>query len=496
MGDSDEDPETIYELVQSVGEGSYGAVWKGVHRQTAAACAIKIIPIDDDISELKKEIAILKKCQSEFVVTYFGSYIKDKHVWIVMELCEAGSVNDLMHICDVHFDEQVIRTICASVILGLSYLHGQNIIHRDIKAGNVLLTKSGQAKLADFGVSAQLSTMHAKRKTVIGTPFWMAPEVIQESQYDGKADIWSLGITLIELAEFEPPYSNIHPMRAIFMIPSRPPPKFHEPAKWSTQMNDFLAKCLTKNPEQRPSANDLMVHPFAQQVVHELDVSKPVRGVSPLLKDLVDKYTPRINEFRQEETNRAALQANNNNTTALRGNTVIYEQTRAGGEAPKSSVNPAFASGTLLSTGTVVLDGTALRVPTNGGSIVRGGDTIRTNVTMANNGKDAPQPSFMSYFMTSKDKAAAGHGTFQPPAAGKAPLTTAGAGPASGGAEADRSAAMTMEEVQRIRARIRMLDVQFRNDFKELKRQYDKRKKYVSFSPVSVYDTSYVYLVH
>jgi len=173
-----------------------------------------------------------------------------------------GSVSDLMRITDEVLTEDQISVVVKDSLKGLVYLHSMRKIHRDIKAGNILLNDKGESKLADFGVSGQLSDTMAKRQTVIGTPFWMAPEVIQEVGYDVKADLWSLGITVIEMAEGKPPYSNIHPMRAIFMIPSRPPPKLTEPDKWSKDMNDFVAKCLTKNPEQRPTATELLKHPF------------------------------------------------------------------------------------------------------------------------------------------------------------------------------------------------------------------------------------------
>jgi len=171
-----------------------------------------------------------------------------------------------MTILDRPLTEDQIAVVMHYVLSGLKYLHQeQRKIHRDIKAGNILLGKKGEAKLGDFGVSGQLSDTMAKRQTVIGTPFWMAPEVIQEVGYDVRADIWSLGITCIEMAEMQPPYSNIHPMRAIFMIPSRPPPRLTEPDKWSSEFNDFVAKCLTKNPDERSSTDDLLKHPFMKR---------------------------------------------------------------------------------------------------------------------------------------------------------------------------------------------------------------------------------------
>jgi len=261
-GEKRRDPTKDFSLVEKLGEGSYGAVWKAVHMKTGTTTAIKRVPVENDLDEILNEIKIMKQCRSPYIISYYGSYFKENELWIVMEYCGAGSVSDLMRITDEVLTEDQISVVVKDSLKGLVYLHSMRKIHRDIKAGNILLNDKGESKLADFGVSGQLSDTMAKRQTVIGTPFWMAPEVIQEVGYDVKADLWSLGITVIEMAEGKPPYSNIHPMRAIFMIPSRPPPKLTEPDKWSKDMNDFVAKCLTKNPEQRPTATELLKHPF------------------------------------------------------------------------------------------------------------------------------------------------------------------------------------------------------------------------------------------
>eukprot|EP01097_Dermamoeba_algensis_P007595 TRINITY_DN4834_c0_g1_i1.p1 TRINITY_DN4834_c0_g1~~TRINITY_DN4834_c0_g1_i1.p1 ORF type:complete len:429 (-),score=53.48 TRINITY_DN4834_c0_g1_i1:425-1711(-) len=256
------DPETEFELVEKLGEGSYGSVWKAIHKSSGSELAIKKVPIDNDLEDLNKEINFMKTMSSPYIVNYFGSYYKDNELWIIMEFCGIGSVCDLMKLTGKPLSEAQVAVVCQFVLKGLSYLHSSRTIHRDIKSGNILINDKGEGKLADFGVSGQLSDAMAKRNTVIGTPFWMAPEVIQEIGYDSKADIWSLGITAIEMAEMKPPYSNIHPMRAIFMIPSRPPPTLTEPSNWSSQFNDFVAKCLIKNPDSRPSADELLKHPF------------------------------------------------------------------------------------------------------------------------------------------------------------------------------------------------------------------------------------------
>lgn len=182
--------------------------------------AIKIVPIDDEeVDSLIKETKLMKRCHSNYIVQYYGSYVKNGNLWIVMEYCGAGSMSDLMMKGRHPITEGEIRFLIAQILLGLSHLHSLNMIHRDIKAGNILLTNEGTAKLADFGVSIELDNAAAKRKSFIGTPFWMAPEVIQELEYNCLADIWSLGITAIELAEGVPPYSNLHPMRVLLVSP-------------------------------------------------------------------------------------------------------------------------------------------------------------------------------------------------------------------------------------------------------------------------------------
>lgn len=251
-----------FDFIEKLGEGSYGTVWKAQMRETGELLAIKKVPADSDPADLKREVEFMRGCQSPYIVRYFGSCEQKGELWIVMEYCGAGSVSDLMKVCKRPLVEVEIAAVCKQVLQGLKYLHSKHKIHRDIKAGNILVNSKGECKLADFGVSGQLSDTMAKRNTVIGTPFWMAPEVIKETGYNEKADIWSLGITTIELAEMRPPYSDIHPMRAIFMIPSRDPPTLTEKSNWSDMMHDFVSCCLTKNPNNRLSAVLLLQHPF------------------------------------------------------------------------------------------------------------------------------------------------------------------------------------------------------------------------------------------
>uniref|UniRef100_A0A1I8JMB1 non-specific serine/threonine protein kinase n=1 Tax=Macrostomum lignano TaxID=282301 RepID=A0A1I8JMB1_9PLAT len=255
-------PDEVFSIVSKLGKGSYGSVYKAEHMATGHTLAIKKVPVDTDLQEIIKEISIMQQCDSPYIVKYYGSYFKDADLWIIMEYCGAGSVSDIMRLRGKTLSEMEIATVLAYTLKGLEYLHQRRKIHRDIKAGNILLNSQGQAKLADFGVAGQLTDTMAKRNTVIGTPYWMAPEVIQEIGYNYSADIWSLGITAIEMADGKPPYGDIHPMRALFMIPTKPPPSFRNPNKWSQEFIDFVSQCLIKNPADRPSSERLLQHEF------------------------------------------------------------------------------------------------------------------------------------------------------------------------------------------------------------------------------------------
>ncbi|XP_068145934.1 serine/threonine-protein kinase hippo [Drosophila tropicalis] len=268
-------PEKVFDIMYKLGEGSYGSVYKAVHKESSSIVAIKLVPVESDLHEIIKEISIMQQCDSPYVVRYYGSYFKQYDLWICMEYCGAGSVSDIMRLRKKTLTEDEIATIMSDTLKGLVYLHLRRKIHRDIKAANILLNTEGYAKLADFGVAGQLTDTMAKRNTVIGTPFWMAPEVIEEIGYDCVADIWSLGITALEMAEGKPPYGDIHPMRAIFMIPQKPPPSFREPDRWSTEFIDFVSKCLVKDPDERATATELLEHEFIRNAKHR-SILKPM----------------------------------------------------------------------------------------------------------------------------------------------------------------------------------------------------------------------------
>ncbi|KAK5849943.1 hypothetical protein PBY51_014237 [Eleginops maclovinus] len=276
------DPTDAWDIIETIGKGTYGKVYKVLNKLDGSKAAVKILdPIHDIDEEIEAEYNILKALSDHTnVVKFYGMYYKKDvkcgdQLWLVLELCNGGSVTDLakgMLKRGDRMDEAIIAYILHEALMGLQHLHVNKTIHRDVKGNNILVTTHGGVKLVDFGVSAQLTNTRLRRNTSVGTPFWMAPEVIAceqqlDSTYDARCDVWSLGITAIELGDGDPPLSELHPMRALFKIPRNPPPTLHQPELWSDDFNDFICKCLIKDFELRPNVLDLLQHVFIKQTV-------------------------------------------------------------------------------------------------------------------------------------------------------------------------------------------------------------------------------------
>ncbi|XP_071355074.1 TRAF2 and NCK interacting kinase a isoform X5 [Trachinotus anak] len=301
------DPAGIFELVELVGNGTYGQVYKGRHVKTGQLAAIKVMDVTgDEEEEIKAEINMLKKySHHRNIATYYGAFIKknppgiDDQLWLVMEFCGAGSVTDLIKNTKGNsLKEEWTAYICREILRGLTHLHQHKVIHRDIKGQNVLLTENAEVKLVDFGVSAQLDRTVGRRNTFIGTPYWMAPEVIAcdenpDATYDFKSDLWSLGITAIEMAEGAPPLCDMHPMRALFLIPRNPAPVLKS-KKWSKKFQSFIESCLVKSHSQRPSTEQLLKHPFIRDLPNE-------RQIRIQLKDHIDRTKKKRGERDETE---------------------------------------------------------------------------------------------------------------------------------------------------------------------------------------------------
>ncbi|XP_069984382.1 myosin-IIIb isoform X7 [Penaeus vannamei] len=276
------DPNTRFELLEVIGEGTYGEVFAAKDHETGGMVGIKIMEnIGENLEEIEEEFLILRDLSLHpNLPAFHGIFLKrgnkqeEDQAWLVMELCPRGSVTDLVQALirrGQRLTEPQLGYILKETIDAMAYLHQNHCMHRDIKGHNILLTDQGAIKIIDFGVSSHLSSTWGRRNTSVGTPYWMAPEVIACEQqldysYDVRCDVWSLGITAIELADGEPPLSDVHPMRALFQIPRNPPPSVERPIEWSAEFNDFVAECLVKDFEQRATPKELLQHPFIKSV--------------------------------------------------------------------------------------------------------------------------------------------------------------------------------------------------------------------------------------
>ncbi|KAJ8266051.1 hypothetical protein GJAV_G00125350 [Gymnothorax javanicus] len=311
IGVSSLNPLDEYELIHRIGSGTYGDVYKARNIQTSVIAAIKVVKLDpgEDVTCIQQEISMMKECSHKNIVAYFGAYLRNNKLWICMEFCGGGSLQDIYHVTGP-LKEKPIAFICRETLQGLHHLHERGKMHRDIKGANILLTEQGDVKLADFGVAAEIDASLAKRKSFIGTPYWMAPEVAaveKKGGYNQLCDIWAVGITAIELAELQPPMFDLHPMKALRLMTksSFQPPKLKDKAKWSADFHSFLKMCLTKNPRKRPTAEKLLQHPFMAQlltraqVIELLDTARnpdllPSLGMDDSDLDICDAFPDKI----------------------------------------------------------------------------------------------------------------------------------------------------------------------------------------------------------
>ncbi|KAH9520111.1 hypothetical protein Btru_060013 [Bulinus truncatus] len=296
----DLDPNQFWEVIGEIGEGAFGAVYKARKKDTNLLAALKQVEIknEEDLEDFSVEINILAECSHKNIVGLHEAFFFENKLWMFIEFCGAGALDSIMVDLEKPLSEPMIRYVAHEMCVALAFLHERRVIHRDIKAGNVLLTQEGDVKLADFGVSAKNTKTAQRRDTFIGTPYWMAPEVIlcetlKDVPYDYKADIWSLGITMIEFAQIEPPNKEMHPMRVLIKIQKADPPNFDKPSKWSKDFRDFVSKCLVKNVDQRATALELLEHPFIKgysdkKVIMDL-ICEATAEVVEIVEDLTEE---------------------------------------------------------------------------------------------------------------------------------------------------------------------------------------------------------------
>ncbi|CEP13652.1 hypothetical protein [Parasitella parasitica] len=272
------DPNDLYKKIKRVGQGASGSVYVAVSLATNTKIAIKQMDLAHQPRKdlIVTEILVMKESQHPNIVNYLDSFlVKNNDLWVIMEYMEGGALTDIID--NNTMTEQQIATVCHETTAGLLHLHSQNILHRDIKSDNILLNAQGQVKISDFGFCAKLTDQRNKRATMVGTPYWMAPEVVKQKEYGAKVDIWSLGIMAIEMIENEPPYLDEEPLKALYLIATNGTPTLKNPEKLSRELKGFLAVCLCVDVRSRATADELMNHEFLRK-------AGPLEILAPLLK--------------------------------------------------------------------------------------------------------------------------------------------------------------------------------------------------------------------
>ncbi|NXN66169.1 STK10 kinase, partial [Himantopus himantopus] len=366
-----------------------GFVLQAKNKETGALAAAKVIETksEDELEDYMVEIEILATCDHRHIVKLLGAFYWDGKLWIMIEFCPGGAVDATMLELDRGLTEPQIQVICRQMLEALHYLHSKKIIHRDLKAGNVLLTQDGDIKLADFGVSAKNMKTLQKRDSFIGTPYWMAPEVVmcetmKDTPYDYKADIWSLGITLIEMAQIEPPHHELNPMRVLLKIAKSDPPTLSCPSKWSLEFRDFLKTALDKNPETRPSAAQLLEHPFVSKVTSN-------RALRELVAEAKAEVMEEIEDSREEaeddDSSESASPPGKHKRDPSEASQLSFD-----GEKPPDSSLPKAVNGPV-GTGKVTTDGQSDKVSDEGISSdndkLESNHSTKTRATSATQGK-------------------------------------------------------------------------------------------------------------
>ncbi|XP_071615424.1 serine/threonine-protein kinase 10 [Heliangelus exortis] len=371
----DLDPGEVWEVVGELGDGAFGKVYKAKNKETGALAAAKVIETksEDELEDYMVEIEILATCDHRHIVKLLGAFYWDGKLWIMIEFCPGGAVDATMLELDRGLTEPQIQVICRQMLEALHYLHSKKIIHRDLKAGNVLLTQDGDIKLADFGVSAKNMKTLQKRDSFIGTPYWMAPEVVmcetmKDTPYDYKADIWSLGITLIEMAQIEPPHHELNPMRVLLKIAKSDPPTLSCPSKWSLEFRDFLKTALDKNPETRPSAAQLLEHPFVSKVTSNRALRELVAEAKA---EVMEEIEESRDEAEEDDSSESASPPGKHKRDSSEASQLSFD-----GEKPPDSSLPKAVNGPV-GTGKEIADGQSNKVSYEGMSSDR--DKLESN---------------------------------------------------------------------------------------------------------------------